>query len=344
MEKDSLYLSLKNRLCEMIYKGIYQDGENIPPERVLAEELKVSRVTVRKALDLLEKDGIIERVQGSGTLVRLGQKGYKGAMDIIALLAPAKNPFFASFIDHFQKNADENNSLVLFMQNPQGVKMEDSLFKLYQKGIRNVVIWLEDMKLSSDYIRRLRGLGMNMVFFDSSIPSYYADCVLLDNKEAIVSLYNYLRENQCEDINYIGWDNLSLSSVKERENAFKAVSKKTEKVFHISWEEKNTLLNYMKAFIEQLNKEEPLPQACLCGDGELGIALKKAFIEQKISTVQVVCIDDLGEAEELGLSVYSQLFSKLACKVYECLACQNKYSRKWKASIYTVKGQLIRRQ
>ena len=55
-EKDRLYRILENKICERIFRGEYADGENLPPERTLAESLGVSRVTVRKALALLEAD------------------------------------------------------------------------------------------------------------------------------------------------------------------------------------------------------------------------------------------------------------------------------------------------
>ncbi len=44
-----------------IVSGEFAVGDMIPPERYLAEHCKVSRVTVRSALVLLEKDGLLER-------------------------------------------------------------------------------------------------------------------------------------------------------------------------------------------------------------------------------------------------------------------------------------------
>lgn len=47
--------------------------ERLPAERELADELKVNRMTVRRALDEMERDGLIYRVQGSGTFVSASQ-------------------------------------------------------------------------------------------------------------------------------------------------------------------------------------------------------------------------------------------------------------------------------
>lgn len=343
MENDRLYLALKNKICEKIFNGTYKDGENIPPERILAENLNISRVTVRKALDLLEKDGIVERVQGSGTLVRLRETGYEGTMDIIALLAPAQKPFFSQFIDHFQKNAENCDSLVLFKQNPQGEKVENCLFKLYQKNIRNVVLWLEDLKIDIEYIRRLRGLGMNMVFFDIAVPSPYADCVLLDNRDAVTTLYGFLTDKGFREIGYIGWDNNSLSSVRERESTFAALNKNKKLLYRIPWEDSMRLTMVMEKFVEQLKRGEGLPDGMICGDGEIGIALKKAFLAQGINEIGIASLDDFPEAKELSMSVYRQSFEQLAHKAYQCLSAQNNQASRWKASVYSIKGELIER-
>jgi GntR family transcriptional regulator len=56
-------------LEERILNGVWATGERLPGERDLAAELRVSRSTVREALDALERSGLVLRHQGRGTHV-----------------------------------------------------------------------------------------------------------------------------------------------------------------------------------------------------------------------------------------------------------------------------------
>ncbi|WP_188259503.1 UTRA domain-containing protein [Azospirillum tabaci] len=60
-----IYLLLRDR----IVAGDLPPGGRLPGEPALAAEHAVSRVTVRRALDLLEKEGLVQRKAGSGTFV-----------------------------------------------------------------------------------------------------------------------------------------------------------------------------------------------------------------------------------------------------------------------------------
>ena len=64
----SLTDQVKAHIRERIEAGAFEDGR-IPPEVELADELGVSRTTVRDALSRLENEGAIYRRQGAGTFV-----------------------------------------------------------------------------------------------------------------------------------------------------------------------------------------------------------------------------------------------------------------------------------
>lgn len=64
-----LYQQLQRALREAITDNRLAADEALPPERDLAEEFGVSRITVRKALDALVGEGLLTRRQGAGTFV-----------------------------------------------------------------------------------------------------------------------------------------------------------------------------------------------------------------------------------------------------------------------------------
>jgi GntR family transcriptional regulator len=68
-----IYVQVSELLIREIAAGRLIDGERLPPERDMAKTLDVSVGTLRKALDILEKKGLLARVQGSGNYVRAGQ-------------------------------------------------------------------------------------------------------------------------------------------------------------------------------------------------------------------------------------------------------------------------------
>jgi len=70
--------SIAAYLRRAIETGAYSEGDRLPPERQLAITFDAARSTVRRALDQLEKGGLVSRRLGSGTYVGSGG-GPRGA-------------------------------------------------------------------------------------------------------------------------------------------------------------------------------------------------------------------------------------------------------------------------
>ena len=64
-----LYRRLQRALREAIETSVLGPQDALPPERDLAADFGVSRITVRKALDGLVAEGLLIRRQGAGTFV-----------------------------------------------------------------------------------------------------------------------------------------------------------------------------------------------------------------------------------------------------------------------------------
>lgn len=62
------------QIRELIYKGEFKPGQQIMPERELAQSMAVSRTSVRNAINKLVTMGLLEHRQGQGTFVTSPEK------------------------------------------------------------------------------------------------------------------------------------------------------------------------------------------------------------------------------------------------------------------------------
>lgn len=64
-----LYIQVATLLRNRIADGHFRAGQKMPTQEELEQEFGVARVTVRQAVELLEKEGLVHRQQGRGTFV-----------------------------------------------------------------------------------------------------------------------------------------------------------------------------------------------------------------------------------------------------------------------------------
>lgn len=64
-----IFEQIENAIKEAIFSDELKEGEMLPSVRSLANELKISFLTVKRAYDELEKAGFIKTVQGKGSYV-----------------------------------------------------------------------------------------------------------------------------------------------------------------------------------------------------------------------------------------------------------------------------------
>ncbi|MCI9366636.1 MAG: GntR family transcriptional regulator [Clostridia bacterium] len=64
-----IYEQIKKSIINQILEGELNEDELLPSIRVLAQEIKISAMTIKKAYDELEKEGYLKSIQGKGTFV-----------------------------------------------------------------------------------------------------------------------------------------------------------------------------------------------------------------------------------------------------------------------------------
>ncbi|MGZ8289577.1 MAG: GntR family transcriptional regulator [Telluria sp.] len=68
-DNSPLYMQVARKLIQDVRGGRYRVDQALPSERLLSEQLDISRVTARKAIDQLVEQGMVVRRRGSGNYV-----------------------------------------------------------------------------------------------------------------------------------------------------------------------------------------------------------------------------------------------------------------------------------
>lgn len=91
-----IYEQLRNQIRDQIINDVLAYDEQLPSIRVLAKDLSISIMTVKKAYDALEADGFIVTRQGKGSFVaeknenvarEIVQKEIEGHMEAVVAIA-----------------------------------------------------------------------------------------------------------------------------------------------------------------------------------------------------------------------------------------------------------------
>ena len=91
--KVPIYEQIVTQVKQLILNGTLQDGEPIPSMRALAKTLQISVITVQKAYEELQRNGLIESLAGRGTFINAPSTG-----DI-------KQEYWLAIQDHAEKIA-----------------------------------------------------------------------------------------------------------------------------------------------------------------------------------------------------------------------------------------------
>lgn len=162
-----LYIQLKESIRGSIVNGELKFGDKIPTELELSEEHKISRITVRKAIEELVEEGYLLKRQGKGTFVNKRK-------------IERKIVHFLGFSDACKANGMKASSKIIKKEIIQPSSMDK---KRLQLDDGDAVI----------YIQRVRYADDSPIMIENNYFSYKTYHSLL-NESLTGSLYKVLEE------------------------------------------------------------------------------------------------------------------------------------------------------
>jgi LacI family transcriptional regulator len=204
---------LAGRLRQAISEGRFADGQ-LPDERTLTTTFGVSRGTVRAALAALERDGLIVRLQGRGTLLRKGAELPAAAGRIGVISRRFNEPkagdtvvsggYYGELLRGLTAAAAAAGQDLL-VYGPGG---PDRLEEIAGSGVSGLLLVAVT---DPDVLRRTVRSNLPAVLVDYATDAVEIDSVDIDSVGGAAAAVRHLHGIGHRDIAYIDWSQRELS-------------------------------------------------------------------------------------------------------------------------------------
>lgn len=181
MDEQRLYKQIYHALKADILNGRSAPGSQLPTEAELMERFGVSRVTVRNALALLQREGLVVRIPAKGTFVRHSEPA-SSPPKLIALLAlDVQLDFFGKMIRGAEQEAAAHSYKLLVRSTDNDAEKERQCLLELQSHVAGFIIAPATGNQNHAHYGQLLVQGVPFVFVDRYLPEFNVDRVTSDN-------------------------------------------------------------------------------------------------------------------------------------------------------------------
>jgi DNA-binding LacI/PurR family transcriptional regulator len=218
----SLHVQVHNQLRQFILSGQWPYGSRLPSESDFVEYLRVSRTTIRLALQQVEVEGLIERIAGRGAFV-IYQADKEHINRVIAFVTSdfdSENQLLA--LSGIESAAKLRGYQVVFTKARSREEEVDILNSMQEKD-SGVVLWSNGSDISRIDKATYQRFRMRIVLLDRTIDGFECDCVTSDNYGGATALLQHMVELGHQHIVFLSHPMVLLSTVKDRYRAYQDV-------------------------------------------------------------------------------------------------------------------------
>ncbi|MDD6236262.1 MAG: GntR family transcriptional regulator [Clostridiales bacterium] len=187
------YRQVYDYLMQYIADNHLQSDDKLPTENELSGHLKLSRTTIRRALQELVDDNIAYRVQGGGTYLSAKQCA-KPNLSFIPLVIgnQDKETGFYDYISGAESFLSHHSCYLTVHCSHSDIKLEEQIIqRLIDDGIRCMMIRAVSSHSADFFLHHIRN-GIRFVFLDCLPYAVDSDLVTSDNITGGMNACEYL--------------------------------------------------------------------------------------------------------------------------------------------------------
>ncbi|MDR2629890.1 MAG: GntR family transcriptional regulator [Spirochaetaceae bacterium] len=224
MQTGPFYRYIYDYLLEEINSGRLKGGDRAPTEKELCQQFGVSRITSKRALEMLAANGYIIRFRGKGSFIKddVETGAISGVSGLIGLLIPSFRDFFgATFVCEAIKNCGGLGYHLLVKHTRDSVSEEsDAINALTELNTAGILL----MPVLGEYynadILKLVLRKKPLVLVDRKMHGLAVPSVSTDNVQAAETGTNYLLGLGHRKIAFYSGPISDVSTVEDRKQGF----------------------------------------------------------------------------------------------------------------------------
>ncbi|WP_338119273.1 GntR family transcriptional regulator [Paenibacillus polysaccharolyticus] len=240
LAKDSaskpMYEQIFESLRERIQQHQYKIGDRVPSEKELCDEFGVSRITTKKALEMLANEQLIVRQPGRGSFVadtaldELGRevtsvanKGQKQERKLlIGLVITNFSDMYGTELLYGMEEASRKHDSFLVLRRSFGIpeQEEQCIRELLELGVDGLIIFPAQGEYFSDEILKLVVGKFPFVMIDRYLKGIPASSVSTDNVRAAREGTKYLFDLGHQHIAFLTQPPVNTTTIEERIEGF----------------------------------------------------------------------------------------------------------------------------
>jgi DNA-binding LacI/PurR family transcriptional regulator len=203
-------------IAAKIESGEFAPGSRLPSGDQLARELGVNRNATHRAVEELQRQGLVVRRQGSGTVVaeRAEKKGCRIAL-LVDGYSAAHNFPSGDLLRGIQDRIGEESSLVI-ADSKHDTAQENRQLRRLARETDGILFYATSLDRPTPALQTLLEEGFPVVAIDRMPQGVELDGVFTDNCSVVRKVIHSLVERGHTRIGFLGFHRPSYSSVLER--------------------------------------------------------------------------------------------------------------------------------
>ncbi len=309
-DQSPLHRVIYEKLLAEIQAGVYRPGDRLPSEAALCERFSTSRITIAKAIQTLQRDGLVSRRAGSGTYIEAPEPDVHYQFGLLIPELGSTEIFEPICQGIMRSPLSKSHSLLWGHTSPLQDGLEHNAEELCREflsqGVSGIFFAPLEFAENKDRINRaivamLQAANIPVVLLDRCYETYprrsNLDLVGIDNHRAGYLLTEHLWQQGARRIAFVARERSASTMIGRAAGyqfALSELGATTPPAVHLG-DAGN--LDFIRSLLATAQ-----PDAILCGNDHTAARLMRSLIELGVripEAIRIVGVDDVPYARFL---------------------------------------------